>query len=69
MDTNQQPEKTPASANWILWLLVAAYWFWPVDAVPGVPLDDIAVVVAAATYRKELAATIHTFLQQKIGGG
>lgn len=67
MDTNEQPSKTPASASWILWGLVAAYFISPIDAIPG-PADDWLIVGAAITYRKELAATIHTFLRNKIGG-
>jgi hypothetical protein len=29
-------------------LLAILYWVWPLDLIPGVPLDDLALVLLAA---------------------
>jgi len=39
----------------VLPLLAFVYWVWPLDLIPGVPLDDIAVVLLLARILVALA--------------
>ncbi|HSG61614.1 MAG TPA: hypothetical protein VLA24_09295 [Pseudomonadales bacterium] len=47
---------------WMLWAIVIAYWIWPIDLIPGNPIDDI-VIVALAYYREEVAAYLKGLLE------
>lgn len=41
--------------RWLIWGVVVLYWFWPIDLVPGNPIDDI-VLVWLAWNREQLIA-------------
>lgn len=30
--------------KWLVWGVVVLYWVWPIDLVPGNPIDDIVLV-------------------------
>jgi uncharacterized membrane protein YkvA (DUF1232 family) len=50
--------RDPAVPGW-KWLLpigAVAYWFWPIDLIPFLPFDDIAVVVVAISMMLQMAA-------------
>ena len=51
---NQQPQpyrqQPPALAN-IIMLLAILYWLSPVDLLPGLPFDDIAVMLIGLALR------------------
>lgn len=38
----------PGLLKMALPFLAMVYWLWPLDLIPGVPLDDIAVLMLAA---------------------
>jgi uncharacterized membrane protein YkvA (DUF1232 family) len=36
-------------------IAAAAYWLWPLDLMPGLPFDDLAVLFVALTFFVKLA--------------
>ena len=40
--------KVPGMLKLMLPLLALLYWIWPLDLIPGLPLDDLAVLLLAA---------------------
>lgn len=42
--------------KWLLPIGAIAYWFWPVDIMPFLPFDDIAVVILAISMLLQMAA-------------
>ena len=38
----------PGLLKMVLPFMALAYWVWPIDLIPGVPLDDIAVLMLVA---------------------
>ena len=48
--------------KYLLWGIVLAYWIWPIDLIPGSPIDDI-IIVAMAWYRDEISS----YIQDKKG--
>ncbi|HXF60099.1 MAG TPA: hypothetical protein VNK95_00700 [Caldilineaceae bacterium] len=40
--------KVPGMLKLMLPLLALLYWVWPLDLIPGLPLDDLALVLLAA---------------------
>ncbi len=39
--------RVPLYLKLLLPLGAALYWFWPMDLIPGLPIDDIAVLLIA----------------------
>lgn len=56
----------PKSIKRFLWALVALYWFWPVDLMPGLPFDDLAVVWAAWQYQDEITGMVGRLIQERL---
>src|SRR5689334_3483222 len=50
-----QDPSVPILLKTVLPLLALVYWVWPLDLIPGVPLDDIAVVLLLARILVALA--------------
>lgn len=50
-----QDPSVPILLKTVLPLLAFVYWVWPLDLIPGVPLDDIAVVLLLARILVALA--------------
>ena len=42
--------------KWLLPIGAALYWIWPIDLIPGIPIDDIAVVIFAMSMLLQMAA-------------
>lgn len=42
--------------KWLLPIGAFLYWIWPIDLIPGLPIDDIAVVIFAMSMLLQLAA-------------
>jgi uncharacterized membrane protein YkvA (DUF1232 family) len=42
--------------KWLLPLGAFLYWIWPIDLIPGLPFDDIAVVIFAMSMLLQMAA-------------
>ncbi|RIK33040.1 MAG: hypothetical protein DCC55_35710 [Chloroflexi bacterium] len=39
--------KVPALLKLLLPVAAVLYWVWPIDLIPGIPLDDIAILILA----------------------
>lgn len=39
--------RVPMTLKLILPVAAVAYWFWPIDLMPGLPFDDVAVLLVA----------------------
>jgi len=50
-----QDPSVPMLLKTVLPVLALVYWVWPLDLIPGVPLDDIAVVLLMARILVALA--------------
>ena len=50
----------------LLWLMVGLYWVWPLDVMPGLPFDDIALVAGAWQYQDEIIVQTKAFVKQLI---
>jgi hypothetical protein len=46
----------PGLLKLVLPVLALIYWLWPLDLLPGMPVDDIAVVLVAAKLFTSLAS-------------
>lgn len=42
--------------KWLLPIGAFIYWFWPIDLIPGLPFDDIAVVIFAISMLLQMAS-------------
>lgn len=42
--------------KWLLPMGAFFYWIWPFDLIPGIPIDDIAVVIFAMSMLLQMAA-------------
>lgn len=42
--------------KWLLPIGAVLYWIWPIDLIPGIPIDDIAVVIFAMSMLLQMAA-------------
>lgn len=42
--------------KWLLPIGALLYWIWPIDLIPGIPVDDIAVVIFAMSMLLQMAA-------------
>jgi len=47
--------RVPFSLKLMLPIAAALYWLWPIDLMPGLPFDDIAVLLLALTFFEQLA--------------
>ena len=47
--------RVPASLKLMLPAAALLYWIWPIDLLPGLPFDDIAVLVIALHFFVKLA--------------
>lgn len=48
--------RVPFSLKLMLPAAAALYWLWPLDLMPGLPFDDIAVLLLALTFFEQLAS-------------
>ena len=62
--------RVPFSLKLMLPIAAAAYWLWPLDLMPGLPFDDIAVLFVALSFFVQLAnqALARPGGQQATGG-
>lgn len=49
----RRPQQPPAAAQLIM-LLAVLYWLSPIDMLPGLPIDDIGVMLFALLLRNGL---------------
>lgn len=62
--------RVPFILKLFLPVLAAIYWVWPLDLIPGVPIDDIAVLLLAARFFVQMApADVLDELRGRWGGG
>lgn len=47
--------RVPGSLKLMLPAAAALYWIWPIDLIPGLPIDDIAVLIGAMALFVKLA--------------
>ena len=47
--------RVPVTMKLFLPVLAAAYWIWPIDIMPGMPFDDVAVLLLAARFFVQMA--------------
>jgi hypothetical protein len=47
--------RVPFSLKLMLPIAAAVYWIWPIDLMPGLPFDDVAVLFFALTFFVHLA--------------
>ena len=47
--------RVPVTLKLFLPVLAAAYWVWPIDLLPGMPFDDVAVLLVAARFFVNMA--------------
>jgi uncharacterized membrane protein YkvA (DUF1232 family) len=47
--------RVPFSLKLMLPIAATLYWLWPIDLMPGLPFDDIAVLLLALTFFETLA--------------
>ncbi|MFO7632775.1 MAG: hypothetical protein R6W76_09560 [Caldilinea sp.] len=48
--------RVPGSLKLMLPAAAALYWIWPIDLMPGLPFDDIAVLIGAMALFVKLAS-------------
>lgn len=48
--------RVPGSLKLMLPAAALLYWVWPIDLIPGLPIDDIAVLIGAMALFSKLAA-------------
>lgn len=47
--------RVPFNLKLMLPIAAALYWLWPLDLMPGLPFDDVAVMFVALTFFVQLA--------------
>jgi len=47
--------RVPMSLKLMLPVGALLYWFWPIDLIPGLPIDDVAILIAATALFIKLA--------------
>ena len=47
--------RVPFNLKLMLPIAAAVYWLWPLDLMPGLPFDDLAVLFVALTFFVQLA--------------
>ena len=48
--------RVPGSLKLMLPAAAALYWVWPIDLMPGLPIDDVAVLIGAMALFVKLAS-------------
>jgi len=48
--------RVPASLKLMLPVAAALYWLWPIDFMPGLPFDDVAILIGALMLFAKLAS-------------
>lgn len=48
--------RVPTSLKLMLPVAAALYWFWPIDLMPGLPFDDVAILIGALMLFIKLAS-------------
>ena len=48
--------KVPVALKIVLPIAALVYWIFPIDLIPGIPLDDIAILVLALRLFVQLAS-------------
>lgn len=62
--------RVPFNLKLMLPIAAAVYWLWPLDLMPGLPFDDLAVLFVALTFFVKLANDAITKTGgQQYGGG
>lgn len=60
--------RVPTSLKLMLPVAAMLYWFWPIDLMPGLPFDDVAILIGALMFFAKLASEA-VERQQRQGGG
>ena len=47
--------RVPSSLKLMLPVAAMLYWIWPIDLIPGIPIDDVAVLIGAMALFAKLA--------------
>jgi uncharacterized membrane protein YkvA (DUF1232 family) len=47
--------RVPFNLKLMLPIAAVLYWLWPIDLMPGLPFDDVAILFFALTYFVQLA--------------
>jgi uncharacterized membrane protein YkvA (DUF1232 family) len=47
--------RVPFNLKLMLPIAAVLYWLWPIDLMPGLPFDDVAILFVALTYFVQLA--------------
>jgi uncharacterized membrane protein YkvA (DUF1232 family) len=47
--------RVPGSLKLMLPAAAMLYWIWPIDLMPGIPIDDVAVLIGAMALFAKLA--------------
>lgn len=48
--------RVPGSLKLMLPVAALLYWLWPIDLMPGIPIDDVAVLIGAMALFARLAS-------------
>ena len=48
--------RVPLTLKLLLPAAAALYWIWPIDLMPGLPFDDVAIVIGAVMLFVKLAS-------------
>lgn len=48
--------RVPGSLKLMLPVAALLYWIWPIDLMPGIPIDDVAVLIGAMALFAKLAS-------------
>lgn len=48
--------RVPMTLKLLLPAAAALYWLWPIDLMPGLPIDDVAVLIGAMALFIKLAS-------------
>ncbi len=61
--------RVPLSLKLMLPVAALLYWIWPIDLIPGLPIDDIAILIGATALFIKLATdTIDRQQRQQSSG-
>lgn len=58
--------RVPFNLKLLLPIAAVLYWLWPIDLMPGLPFDDVAVLFFALTFFVQLA---NQAIEKHAGGG
>lgn len=60
--------RVPLTLKLLLPVAAMLYWIWPIDLIPGLPIDDVAVLAAALYFFVHLASQSVTNSETKDAG-